>query len=492
MSKGIVAAKARASKTSGKLPTIPPHNLEAYRSAISLVRLGIPVCRMYAANGDRCGCFKGTKCGTPGKHPVGGFKNHTTDPRQARKWFSGTRYNVGIPTGAVSGRVVVDIDVRSGGQASLQSLLQGGDILSLGTPIAKTGNGGFHILFEHPGDYVHTTTRAMPGVDIRADDGGIVAAGSRNDLGKPYTWLVSPETCGFSPIPESWLHIFRFKRDDQPGPKLGLVSDADQKPEESGAQRAQRAQEITESTGDFLLFLPHSSSAKSFETLLNEAIEETLPTGPGTRHDKLFEFVRRLKAIPQLAMADPVDLEEFVRQWHSRALPNIRKKHFDITLFEFIDGWNRCRWASGDNPVKEAARRARTLPIPDYAKRYDRKKIQLLLMLCAEMQKVFGFDADGAPRPFFLSCRIAAAALDVSDRNTWRWMKLFVDHGFLQLVAIGTLRDRKASSYTFHADASAKSKPTGERRLSDVVQRAIAGMQRQRVEAAEKHGSATA
>src|ERR1700733_8117345 len=271
---------------------VPPHNREAYESALMLVLLGIPVCRIYSARGDSCGCYKGSKCGTPGKHPVGGFKKHTTDPRELQRWFSETRYNVGIPTGAASKTVAVDFDPRHGGRASLESLLDGRGLESLRTPIARTGGGGFHVLFEHPGGYVTTTTGVMPGVDIRADDGGIVAAGSRNGDGNAYSWLVSPATGKPVPIPDSWLHLFDITR-DQPGPRLATFLPSVTQPEESETQRTQRTQETYSP-------LRPPLGGGDLASLIEQAIEETLPDGPGTRHTKLFEFIRRLKGIPQL------------------------------------------------------------------------------------------------------------------------------------------------------------------------------------------------
>src|SRR5262245_25543894 len=64
----------------------------------------------------RCGCGD-VDCRSPGKHPIisGGFKNAYSDPEVARAyWAKYPTANIGIPTGEVSGIVVVDVDDRGG------------------------------------------------------------------------------------------------------------------------------------------------------------------------------------------------------------------------------------------------------------------------------------------------------------------------------------------------------------------------------------------
>ncbi len=69
-----------------------------------------------------CSCRKARDCDRPGKHPrVKGWQaKATTDVATLRWWWSQWSHaNVGIATGARSGFVVLDVDPRHGGDASL-------------------------------------------------------------------------------------------------------------------------------------------------------------------------------------------------------------------------------------------------------------------------------------------------------------------------------------------------------------------------------------
>src|SRR5438445_1681028 len=72
------------------------------------------------------------------------------------------------------------------------------------TLTAATGGGGWHLFFTHPGGGVELRNTAgrlpgisesLPGVDLRADGGYVVAAPSRHRSGAAYRWVdpaVSP------------------------------------------------------------------------------------------------------------------------------------------------------------------------------------------------------------------------------------------------------------------------------------------------------------
>ncbi|HLH30353.1 MAG TPA: bifunctional DNA primase/polymerase [Terriglobia bacterium] len=91
-----------------------------------------------------------------------------------------------IITGAISGVVVLDFD-GDRGIATMNAL----GLL----PHVRTGSGGFHAYFRHPGWYVATVNSKAkrelgdryPGLDIRADGGYAIFAG-RTQAGE-YTWL---------------------------------------------------------------------------------------------------------------------------------------------------------------------------------------------------------------------------------------------------------------------------------------------------------------
>jgi Bifunctional DNA primase/polymerase, N-terminal len=158
----------------------------------------------------RCSCRR-DGCPHPAKHPIArhGVHEATTDQRIIRSWWDRWPWaNIGIATGARSGLVVIDVDPRSGGDdalAQLESLV--GSLPA--TLSARTGGGGIHLLYAHPGGEIRNTagrlpgiTDPLPGIDLRGDGGYIVATPSRHRSGASYRWL-DPDR----PVtaPPSWL-----------------------------------------------------------------------------------------------------------------------------------------------------------------------------------------------------------------------------------------------------------------------------------------------
>jgi hypothetical protein len=137
------------------------------------------------------GCSCGNRdCSSPAKHPrvAGGLKSATTDEEQIREWWARwPRANVAVRTGAISGLVVLDIDPQHGGEETRRSLL--GQHPELGAVrTIRTGSGGRHLYFAHPGGTVHNDAgkRLGPGLDVRGDGGYVIAPPSRHAHGALY------------------------------------------------------------------------------------------------------------------------------------------------------------------------------------------------------------------------------------------------------------------------------------------------------------------
>lgn len=104
-----------------------------------------------------------------------------------------------VVTGSLSGLVVLDFDGEQGKQTLANLKLE---------PHLRTGSGGFHIYFKHPGWTVRTLNskskktlgKRFPGMDIRAD-GGYAAFCGRNTQG-PYHWLREPVPDELELLPE--------------------------------------------------------------------------------------------------------------------------------------------------------------------------------------------------------------------------------------------------------------------------------------------------
>ena len=111
-----------------------------------------------------------------------GFKDATKDPATIGEWWAKwPDANVGIATGAVSGIFVVDVDPRHSGNDTIYELQPKFGKLP-DTRMVRTGGGGTHFYFKHPGWLVpNSSGRIGPGVDVRADGGYVLAPPSITD-----------------------------------------------------------------------------------------------------------------------------------------------------------------------------------------------------------------------------------------------------------------------------------------------------------------------
>lgn len=140
--------------------------------------------------GHGVGCSCGhADCSSIGKHPRtrDGLKSATTDPKQITEWWNRwPRAGVAIRTGSPSGLVVIDIDPDHGGNDTLTALQAEHGPLPAGRTI-RTGSGGTHLYYRHPGHPLpNTASKLGPGIDTRADGGYIIAPPSRHRTGGTY------------------------------------------------------------------------------------------------------------------------------------------------------------------------------------------------------------------------------------------------------------------------------------------------------------------
>lgn len=113
--------------------------------------------------------------------------------------------NVGIVTGRISGIIVLDIDPRHGGDIAIANLERLGADFPV-TVEARTGGGGRHLFFRHPGYVLHNRVGFEAGVDIRGDGGVIVVPPSIHASGRRYEWRSgrSPDDIAPARLP-GWL-----------------------------------------------------------------------------------------------------------------------------------------------------------------------------------------------------------------------------------------------------------------------------------------------
>ena len=123
-------------------------------------------------------------CVVEGKRPLTrrGFLDASSDPEQVAAWWSRTpNANIGIPTGAPAGVVVVDVDVHGphDGRAAYQRATDAGLVDGAGL-LVRTPTGGAHVYFPATPDKEQRSWQAADlGVDFRGDGGYIIAPPSQ-------------------------------------------------------------------------------------------------------------------------------------------------------------------------------------------------------------------------------------------------------------------------------------------------------------------------
>ena len=156
------------------------------RAAAMYAALGFAVVPMHAAREDgSCTCAD-SGCSDPGKHPrLRGWKRlAAVDAALAGEWWR--RWpdaNLGLATGRRFD--VLDLDGDQGVEA-LRAALSIAPAEHPG-PVARTGGGGWHLLFAPTG--LGNRVGLLPGVDWRGRDGLIVAPPSQHASGHRYTWV---------------------------------------------------------------------------------------------------------------------------------------------------------------------------------------------------------------------------------------------------------------------------------------------------------------
>jgi hypothetical protein len=141
-------------------------------------------------------------CVPDGKRPAlrGNWQDiATTSAEQIRDWWARAPYNIGISCGP-SRLAVIDLDLprpELTGEDGTLFPLSGADMLSMlarqhrqrypaGTYVVDTPSGGCHLYFTAPADRVKNSAGSLgPLIDVRADGGYVVGAGSRIG-GRPY------------------------------------------------------------------------------------------------------------------------------------------------------------------------------------------------------------------------------------------------------------------------------------------------------------------
>lgn len=120
------------------------------------------------------------------------FRHRRPLPAELAAWAARwPEANLGVVTGAVSDLVVLDVDPRADGEASLAALEAVFGRLPA-TLVVRTGGGGRHLYYRHPGEPVRCAVGLRPGLDLKGDGGYVVAPPSLHPSGRAYRFEGDP------------------------------------------------------------------------------------------------------------------------------------------------------------------------------------------------------------------------------------------------------------------------------------------------------------
>lgn len=143
------------------------------------------------------------------KNAKGSWKQYQTeraDPESVQSWQDGG-HNLGIVTGPISGIVVIDLDNESAIELARQKGLPP-------TPVVRTPRGEHHY-YRWPEAGLRNKAAIFDGIDLRAEAGYVVAAGSSFEpnekeladgkVAGKYEWIEGTEQLPFADLPQWFL-----------------------------------------------------------------------------------------------------------------------------------------------------------------------------------------------------------------------------------------------------------------------------------------------
>lgn len=344
----------------------------------------------------------------------GKYQKTRPDREQLRAWFgNGRLLNMAVVLGQVSGDLCCrDFDIGK----AYERWVAGHADLAARLPTVKTAK-GYHVYFLASVDGV----RMFPDGELRGSRCYCLLPPSVHPEGPKYEWIIRPTAANL------------FALD----PELaGFVPNGELVTEQTENTEKPEQTEHTEHT-----------EAIVWGEGVEEVIRGTLPREYGTRNRKVFELARTLRSLPRFADADGRELRPIVREWHRKALPNIRTKEFEETWIDFLKAWPRIRYVKGTEPMMQTFQRAVEGERPQVAvtKYPNNERLQILVALCRELQRTAG------EQVFYLSCRMVGRLFSVSHTEAARWLFLLQSDGVLEVVAKGGTHEnpRRATRFRY-------------------------------------------
>lgn len=183
--------------------------------------LGWPVFPMhslvFSEDSSACSCGN-QKCFLQGKHPrtMRGAKAATTEKNQILEWWNRwPNANIGVASGFNStGRhlLVIDVDLKYYCAYENRSVNEFYSIPE--TPESITGSGGKHIFLYSDVPVKCSVDKLAAGIDVKCDNGYIIAPPGSHKSGNVYKWKIDPFTTSVATAPEHLLALLASERLD--------------------------------------------------------------------------------------------------------------------------------------------------------------------------------------------------------------------------------------------------------------------------------------
>jgi hypothetical protein len=307
-------------------------------------------------------------------------------------------------------------------------------VLARQLPTAKSGR-GYHVY----GRWTGVRTHPVGDGEIRGESNYVLLPPSRHPSGAVYEWItpppegdvpeVDPVACGLA---EAWT-------DEDADTRRKDVANTSEFSESPVLPVSSVSSALSAPSVFPALSVSSAPSVSADDPRVQQAIASTVPAGIGQRHTLLFEFLRRLAAIPELKEAPTAAIRALVAAWHKRAVKFVGTKDWDATWSDAVSAWPEIHTPHGT--IEGFVQRARERPDPPCAAGYERPEVKLLIRLCGELQIHHG------ERPFFLDCRTAGKAVGIDHTTAWKFLNMLCADGVLHRVLIG--KRRTASEYRY-------------------------------------------
>jgi len=178
-------------------------------------------------------------------------------------------------------------------------------------------------------------------------------------------------------------------------------------------------------------------------------VNRSLPTSPRQNHSCLFKLARGMKGLEAQSgtSLSPKKKEEMFDQWYQYNRFLREGQSWEDYYFELLASYDGVQFPLAQEDVlKSALENARSSTPPPETTHFEDKRMKLLASICRELQLMAG------DRPFFISCRNAAALVgQISHKTASKWLVGFrrMSNPLLEVINRGGPHNNKATRYRY-------------------------------------------